>query len=83
MVQQTGLNGSRPNVGHSPDQRRRSWMRCRWACWLWPVWGLCSLVWFLVRVIPKPSRAAYPWQRGKRTGCTAPSRWPTLITHCK
>ena len=25
--------------------------------------GLASLVWFLVRVIPKPSRAAYPCQR--------------------
>ncbi len=31
--------------------------------WLAPVIGLCSLVWFLVRVIPKPSRAAYPCQR--------------------
>jgi hypothetical protein len=34
----------------------------------WPVWGfsalgLLSLLWFLVRVIPKPSRAAYPCQR--------------------
>src|SRR5512133_30122 len=25
--------------------------------------GLAALVWFLVRVIPKPSRAAYPCQR--------------------
>src|ERR1039458_1832102 len=25
--------------------------------------GLASLVWFLVRVIPKPSRASYPCQR--------------------
>jgi hypothetical protein len=25
--------------------------------------GLASLVWFLVRVIPKPSRAFYPCQR--------------------
>jgi hypothetical protein len=25
--------------------------------------GLISLIWFLVRVIPKPSRAAYPCQR--------------------
>lgn len=34
--------------------------------WGWAVWwlaGLGSLVWFLVRVIPKPSRAAYPCQR--------------------
>ena len=25
--------------------------------------GFLSLLWFLVRVIPKPSRAAYPCQR--------------------
>jgi len=31
-----------------------------WAC---PIVGLFSLVWFLVRVIPKPSRATYPCQR--------------------
>ena len=28
-----------------------------------PVIGLLSLIWFLVRVIPKPSRAAYPCMR--------------------
>jgi len=31
--------------------------------WLLPIVGFVSLVWFLVRVIPKPSRAAYPCQR--------------------
>jgi hypothetical protein len=31
--------------------------------WWWLVAGLMSLIWFLVRVIPKPSRAAYPCQR--------------------
>ncbi|MDO8586333.1 MAG: DUF362 domain-containing protein [Armatimonadota bacterium] len=30
---------------------------------LLPVLGLLSIIWFLVRVIPKPSRAAYPCQR--------------------
>ncbi|HLP14763.1 MAG TPA: DUF362 domain-containing protein [Bacteroidota bacterium] len=30
--------------------------------WFWIV-GLGALVWFLVRVIPKPSRASYPCQR--------------------
>jgi hypothetical protein len=35
----------------------RSW----W--WLLPIGGLISLVWFVVRVIPKPSRAAYPCQK--------------------
>jgi hypothetical protein len=28
--------------------------------WLFPVTGLACLIWFLVRVIPKPSRAQYP-----------------------
>ncbi len=31
--------------------------------WLLPVAGLFSLIWFLIRVIPKPSRATYPCQR--------------------
>jgi hypothetical protein len=37
--------------------------RLRWWWGLIPVAGLLSLVWFLVRVGPKPSRAAYPCQR--------------------
>jgi Domain of unknown function (DUF362) len=31
--------------------------------WIFPAWGLLALIWFLVRVIPKPSRATYPCQR--------------------
>jgi hypothetical protein len=34
-----------------------------WVCWLMPLAGFLSLLWFLVRVIPKPSRATYPCQR--------------------
>jgi hypothetical protein len=34
-----------------------------WLVWLLPLIGLISLVWFLVRVIPKPSRATYPCQK--------------------
>ena len=30
---------------------------------LWPLIGLAALIWFMVRVVPKPSRAAYPCQR--------------------
>jgi hypothetical protein len=30
---------------------------------LFPVMGFLALVWFLVRVLPKPSRAAYPCQK--------------------
>jgi hypothetical protein len=31
--------------------------------WLLPLTSLLALVWFLIRVIPKPSRATYPCQR--------------------
>jgi hypothetical protein len=31
--------------------------------WLFPITGLAALVWFAVRVLPKPSRAAYPCQQ--------------------
>ena len=37
--------------------------KCGWAGWLFPITGLAALIWFLVRVVPKPSRAAYPCQR--------------------
>ena len=39
-------------------QRRRSRLT-----WIFPVGGLLALLWFLLRVIPKPSRATYPCQR--------------------
>src|SRR6516165_449870 len=31
--------------------------------WFFAFWGLAALIWFLVRVVPKPSRASYPCQR--------------------
>ncbi|MFP4027718.1 MAG: DUF362 domain-containing protein [Candidatus Brocadiia bacterium] len=36
-----------------------------WVCspWLFPVVGVLALFWFLIRVIPKPTRARYPCQR--------------------
>ncbi len=34
-----------------------------WARWVLPAAGLSALVWFLIRVVPKPSRAGYPCQR--------------------
>ncbi|MCJ7693676.1 MAG: DUF362 domain-containing protein [Sedimentisphaerales bacterium] len=37
--------------------------RYRWLRFLFPVTGLAALIWFLARVIPKPSRATYPCQR--------------------
>jgi hypothetical protein len=35
----------------------------RWARWLFPFVGLVALVWYLIRVIPKPARATYPCQQ--------------------
>ncbi len=37
--------------------------RSCWSRWALGATGLLSLTWFLARVIPKPSRAAYPCQR--------------------
>ena len=34
-----------------------------WIKWLFPITGLLALIWFLIRVVPKPSRALYPCQR--------------------
>jgi hypothetical protein len=45
--------------GECPDNRAGR----RWARWVLPLAGLSALVWFLIRVVPKPSRAAYPCQR--------------------
>ncbi len=41
----------------------REKLRNGWLFWLLPIVGLVSLVWFLIRVIPKPLRATYPCQR--------------------
>ena len=42
---------------------RKPTPRRRWVLWVFPVIGLLSLIWFLLRVIPKPTRAGYPCQR--------------------
>jgi len=58
------LNWGRPAEGGEKTGKiiaaksRFSWFR-----WLFPITGLAALVWFLIRVIPKPSRATYPCQR--------------------
>ncbi len=43
---------------HSSHHKSHRWIR-----FIFPVTGLLALIWFLVRVIPKPSRATYPCQR--------------------
>jgi len=38
-------------------------MKHRWLWYLFPITGLLALIWFVIRVVPKPSRATYPCQR--------------------
>jgi len=48
-----------PKTYQSLEQNRKH----RWGRWVFPIGGLLALIWFLIRVIPKPSRATYPCQR--------------------
>ncbi len=52
---------------HSPcPKTKKPSSHCKsrhWPQYIFPVTGLLALIWFLVRVIPKPSRATYPCQR--------------------
>lgn len=61
-MSEPGKNGWEATCPKSRDGFR-SRLRRFGLRWLLPVAGFVSLVWFLVRVIPKPSRAAYPCQR--------------------
>jgi len=49
--------------GLCPKHGRGFWRRYPWLIWVFPIAGLASLIWFLIRVVPKPSRATYPCQR--------------------
>ena len=48
-----------PKTGRSLGHKNKHW----WLIWVFPIVGLLSLIWFLIRVVPKPSRAMYPCQR--------------------
>ncbi|UCF42573.1 MAG: DUF362 domain-containing protein, partial [Planctomycetota bacterium] len=48
---------------HKKRHLPKFWREHRWVRWLFPITGLAALIWFLIRVIPKPSRATYPCQR--------------------
>ena len=49
----------RSEIDKSPGHKSK---HC-WLKWIFPIGGLLALIWFLLRVIPKPSRAMYPCQR--------------------
>ena len=48
-----------PKTGKPLKQKKERY----WLTLLFPIGGLFALLWFLLRVIPKPSRATYPCQR--------------------
>jgi hypothetical protein len=48
-----------PEMGNTYEVRSQY----GWYKWIWPVTGLLATTWFLIRVVPKPSRALYPCQR--------------------
>lgn len=54
----------------------RKWLNTGFGLrYLFPIAGLISLIWFCVRVIPKPSRAAYPCQRAAAPMASAFVLW--------
>jgi len=61
-MSELGKGDSKRRCERSRDVSRPK-LKNRWMKWLLPIIGLVSLIWLLVRVIPKPSRAAYPCQR--------------------
>ncbi len=59
FLRKVGAQRVCPKTGKVIEPKRRY----RAVRWLLPITGLGALVWFLIRVIPKPSRAMYPCQR--------------------
>ncbi|MFA7485085.1 MAG: hypothetical protein WCZ89_03565, partial [Phycisphaerae bacterium] len=52
-----------PKTGKIISEGNFQSSRHNWPWWLLPFIGFAAFIWFLVRVIPKPSRAAYLCQR--------------------
>ncbi|MHC4542849.1 MAG: DUF362 domain-containing protein, partial [Planctomycetota bacterium] len=62
MKTQNHLKSGNEHGTVCPKTKAKLWLK-RYVKWLLPLTGLAALVWFLIRVIPKPSRATYPCQR--------------------
>jgi hypothetical protein len=58
----TESQNTNKHIKHNSPQDTLRWKH-RWFTWIFPIGGLLALIWFLIRVIPKPSRATYPCQR--------------------
>lgn len=52
-----------PLVCQKTGKSLESGRKNRWLILLLPITGLLALIWFLIRVVPKPSRMMYPCQR--------------------
>lgn len=52
-----------PLVCQKTDKSPESGRKNRWLILLFPITGLLAMAWFLIRVVPKPSRIMYPCQR--------------------
>ena len=52
-----------PSDCSKTDKHHGRFGKYPWLIWLFPIIGLASLIWFLIRVVPKPSRATYPCQK--------------------
>ncbi len=51
------------NPTHSDPYNQKEKGKFSFKKLIFPITGLIALIWFFIRVIPKPSRAAYPCQR--------------------
>jgi len=52
-----------PRTGRPLRPARKSKWKYRLFFWIYPLISFLALLWFLIRVIPKPTRALYPCQR--------------------
>jgi len=59
LLRRKSVSSGCPKTGNCSSHKPKS----RWLIWLFPLAGFIALLWFLVRVLPKPSRATYPCQR--------------------
>ena len=59
FLRMSPISSARQNA----SSQERSLGSFGWWRWLYPIVGLSALVWCLIRVIPKPTRATYPCQR--------------------
>ncbi|MBF0432809.1 MAG: DUF362 domain-containing protein [Fibrobacteria bacterium] len=58
---------------HCPEKHSSRFSKILWL--LWPIMGLATIIWVLVRVIPKPSRLSYPCMQASAPIATSFLAW--------